>query len=50
MMAAETWKYIHAERSARTTPPWPSVIMAMSGRRQACRDLTGDGVAALANR
>jgi Mycothiol maleylpyruvate isomerase N-terminal domain len=32
------------------TGPLLSLIMAMSGRRQACQDLTGDGSAALANR
>jgi len=32
------------------TGPMLSLILAMSGRRQACRDLAGEGVAALASR
>ena len=54
MKTAGIWKYIHAERAAvagqEVAGPLLSLIMAMSGRRQACRDLVGDGLATLADR
>ena len=34
----------------KSAGPLLSLILAMSGRRQACRDLAGDGLATLADR